>query len=571
MLDHDLRPQTRESALTTLLASHPDAIVAALEHRGFRIPLPDSFAIGDHHALEVPREPTTMLSVVMPANRIAVVAAWERARKNGLGVTNVRALWDPETSLTLGIVDARELYGVWLAVLTHAGDGSSAALDELDPQVVPSRPRQATMHKNMTAFITEVDANVTKMLGWTAEQLVGFRSSEFIHPEDQDRAVAAFMHLLSTMVSQRVRVRHRCSDGGWLWVELENIHNRSEDPDEVDVTTLISDISDEMAAYEALRRREQLFSRLAEALPTGVLQLGRDGSVVYANARLSAVLSTGAPSTLTELLVNVVSADRPAVQAAVDAALGGSIDSELEVEIRPPRAVRSRRCALTVAAVDDHDGQPGALICVSDVTESVRLREELTIQATHDPLTGCLNRSAVIDALERLLSDPDSGASAAVFIDIDNFKPVNDRLGHASGDELLIHVAHRLQGLCREEDRVARLGGDEFLLVCRDSGLPDAVAALSGRVRGVFKDSFALPTTTVELRASIGVAWPEADTTAEKLIRQADAAMYESKRRRDGEPVLFADIAARPEPIRTLGTGNPPAAQSEQSGVGSRR
>jgi diguanylate cyclase (GGDEF)-like protein len=356
------------------------------------------------------------------------------------------------------------------------------------------------------------------------------------------------------LVSQRVRVRHRCADGSWLWIELENIHNGAEDPDDVDITTLISDISDEMAAHEALRRREQLFSRLAEALPTGVLQLRGDGSVVYANARLSAILSTGAPSTLAELLGIVVSTDRPAVQTAVDGALGEGIDSELEVGVRPTRVTRSRRCALTVAAVDDHEGQPGALICVSDVTESVALREELTIQATHDPLTGCLNRSAVIDALEWLLSGPEAGATAAVFIDIDNFKPVNDRLGHAAGDELLILVARRLKRLCRAVDVVARLGGDEFLLVCRESGLPDQAAAVARRVHGVFKDPFALPTTTVGLRASIGVALPQAGTTAEQLIRQADAAMYESKRQRDGEPVLFADIAARPEPTGRNGT-----------------
>jgi len=177
------------------------------------------------------------------------------------------------------------------------------------------------------------------------------------------------------------------------------------------------------------------------------------------------------------------------------------------------------------------------------VTESAKLREELKIQASHDALTGCLNRSAVIQALERLLAEPDHGGTALVFIDIDHFKPVNDRLGHAAGDELLTHVATRLTRLCREHDLVARLGGDEFLLVCRGTELPSHAAAVAGRVREALRQPIALPGASVQISASIGVAWPDEGMTAEQLIRQADAAMYESKRHRGGEPVLFADIA----------------------------
>ncbi|MGA2013133.1 MAG: PAS domain-containing protein [Solirubrobacteraceae bacterium] len=394
-MESGLAAETRRAALMALLARHPDAVIAALADDGFRIALPESFPVDGHQVLAVPDDRHTMLNVVVSGDRIAVVAAWERARVVGIGVASVRALSDVDATLTLSIFDVREFYGIWLAVLTPDGGSSEAPTEVLaGPLVVPSRPRQATVHKSHTAIITAVDANATRMLGWAPEQLVGARSSQFIHPDDQPRAIECWMELVATSTSQRVRVRHRCGDGGWLWVEVEHIHNGAEDPDDVDVVAHISDISDEMAAHEVVRRREQLFSRLAESLPTGVLQLSRDGTVVYANARLSAVLHTGAPATASDLFSNVASGDRPKVSEAIEAALQSGIDGELEVEVRPGGEQANQRCALTIAAVTGEDGEPAALVCVSDVTESARLREELRAQATRDALTGCLNRGA---------------------------------------------------------------------------------------------------------------------------------------------------------------------------------
>ncbi|MGP0053483.1 MAG: diguanylate cyclase domain-containing protein, partial [Solirubrobacteraceae bacterium] len=119
----------------------------------------------------------------------------------------------------------------------------------------------------------------------------------------------------------------------------------------------------------------------------------------------------------------------------------------------------------------------------------------------------------------------------------------NDRLGHAAGDQLLTAVAQRLERVSRDGELIARLGGDEFLLVCCGPGLPADAATIAQRVRETLNRRVALAAGTVDLCASIGVAWPQTDTTAETLIAHADAAMYESKRTRTGKPVLFADIA----------------------------
>ncbi len=538
---------SRVAALRTLLAPGRDAIVAAQADNGNRIPLPDSFPLGDHHSLPIPRERETMLEIIDPADRMAAVAAWERARAYGIGVAGVRLLSEARVRRTLGVIDARDLYGVWLAIL--ARDGGPMPVDASHPLAgpisVPTRPRQATMHKTMAAIITDIDERTTAMLGWTPDEMIGRRSTEFIHPEDQERAVSCWMALMSSYGSQRVRFRHRCADGGWLWLELEQIHNGLDDPDEVEVTTHICDISEEMAAHEAVRKREQLFSRLAESLPTGVLHCNLDGTVLYVNPRLCTILHIDSPVTTSNLFGNVALSGREGAESALRAALHAGADSELEIEVRAGDARESRRCELTIAAVDDDDDHPGALVCVHDVTDSARMREELRQRATQDPLTDCLNRAAVISALEQKLTCDDPAEIVALFIDVDSFKLINDSFGHAAGDQVLIGLVRRLERIARDEDLVGRLGGDEFLLVCRAGGLPAGAEKLASRVRDALNQPFALSERTIDLQSSIGVAWPQGPTTAQQLIASADAAMYASKRQRRGEPVLFPDIGAR--------------------------
>jgi diguanylate cyclase (GGDEF)-like protein len=193
-----------------------------------------------------------------------------------------------------------------------------------------------------------------------------------------------------------------------------------------------------------------------------------------------------------------------------------------------------------VAVEADADDLEGALICVNDVTASARLREKLSFQATRDPLTGCLNRSTVMEQLRGLLADTDQGI-AAVFLDIDSFKPVNDRYGHAAGDEVLVTIARRLQAVVRDGDLVARLGGDEFLVVAR--GL-DAVniGALATRLHNAINAPVSAGAVVIDLRTSIGVSLARRDDTPEQLVARADAAMYRSKRRgSDAGPVLDLD------------------------------
>jgi len=126
----------------------------------------------------------------------------------------------------------------------------------------------------------EVDEALTQILGRSGADLVGQLSLEFIHPDDHELAIDNWMQMLATRGPiSRVRLRHLHSDGSWIWMEITN-HNMLEDPAYGYVVAEMMDISDEMAAHEELRAREQLLERLAEALPVGVVQVDADGRVI---------------------------------------------------------------------------------------------------------------------------------------------------------------------------------------------------------------------------------------------------------------------------------------------------
>lgn len=170
--------------------------------------------------------------------------------------------------------------------------------------------------------------------------------------------------------------------------------------------------------------------------------------------------------------------------------------------------------------------------------ERMRLAGELVAEqaklehlALHDPLTGLANRALFKQELEEALSQPQSASGVGVlFADLDNFKSVNDTLGHDAGDRLLIEVANRLRGAVRSSDTVARLGGDEFVIL--HGGFTDAeqeLHALTERVRAALSRPFSIEGHTVRTAGSVGVAHTDGDATAEDLLAEADAAMYAAK------------------------------------------
>jgi diguanylate cyclase (GGDEF)-like protein len=189
-------------------------------------------------------------------------------------------------------------------------------------------------------------------------------------------------------------------------------------------------------------------------------------------------------------------------------------------------------------------------MCQSFEDERQRAQEELTSRekelvflATHDALTGLPNRTLIIDRIEQTLrrARHKQEPVAALFVDLDNFKAINDSLGHGTGDELLCAVAERLEGVIRETDALGRMGGDEFVVVAEGLSLAAGPELVAERLLEAFKEPFVLGEdgeSLVHAKASIGIA-TGVRPSAEELVRDADIAMYRSKWSGKGRYLVF--------------------------------
>ncbi len=515
------------SAAVRMLRELPDAAISAVSVGGFFVPMPPEVPL---HGQTVIVGHATALEFVAPEDLRVVTSAWQDAHERGTASAVVRAVGSAGGEMTVHYVDATAEFGVFLCFIV----GDVDFVRRHDGDAGAMRPRVSVVRKTNQAVFISVDDAAQVLLG--RADLVGRRNADLIHPEDAPRAIANWMDMLAVPgESRRVRLRQQHGDGSWVWFEITN-HNRLNDPNERCVVSEMVDISEEMAAQERLRMQEALLRQLTDSLPVGVAHIDPRGVVVHHNRRLLEILELPQLEHADDLLGPVIDADRDALRQAL---LGSHSAREHPLEVAVGGANRpAGHWQVTVTALEQSEG---AIVCLSDVTDSVRLREDLHYRATHDPLTGCLNRASILGELEIALTtkrDGDAGVAVA-FIDLDRFKAVNDTSGHGAGDDLLTAIGHCLQAVVRETDAIGRFGGDEFLVVATAVPGFDDAQLLGERIREALALRFT-PEAGGAAIASIGVAWaPQATTiTAHDLISLADAAMYRSKADGRGEPVI---------------------------------
>lgn len=182
---------------------------------------------------------------------------------------------------------------------------------------------------------------------------------------------------------------------------------------------------------------------------------------------------------------------------------------------------------------------------VQDITERRQAEEMLRMQARTDPLTGLLNRDAILQELDNWLENPEHARIAVLYIDLDRFKIVNDMLGHAAGDRLLVNASQRIAHAVGLEGVIARFGGDEFLVICMTHDDPERPGRLADTILAAFERPFRLDGEEFNITTSIGVAHaPEDGLASPQLIQCADVAMYDSKRRgRNGLQTFTPELA----------------------------
>ena len=405
------------------------------------------------------------------------------------------------------------------------------------PTAIVASPRIGVLHCDAFGAITSASDSTLVLLGRPETPLTGRAVVDLIHADDQEMAV---VNWLAAKEQRGTALRWRCrlirADGSTLWTEV-TITNAIEPDGSGAVDISLYDISAEVAATKALIAERELIAIVTETLPVGVAKFDASGRLEHTNARLVELLHPHHPQRLLERAV-CGRLDDANLNAAFATLLHDGAGSLLTVVHESSNGTR-RHLEWTIRGAFDTDGAvTGGVLCIADVTEAAQLREALEDRARTDALTGCLNRAGTIAALDRALAfNPLGDGVGLLFIDLNDFKGINDAHGHAVGDAVLQVVAERLFRSLRTDDLVGRLGGDEFVVIATSVGSGAEALDFAGRLSSQLQGPVTIGRATVPISASIGVAWTTLGTS-NQLLAAADAAMYVAKHTRSTTPVL---------------------------------
>jgi diguanylate cyclase (GGDEF)-like protein/PAS domain S-box-containing protein len=279
--------------------------------------------------------------------------------------------------------------------------------------------------------------------------------------------------------------------------------------------------------------RLRMLSRIAEQVGEGVVVADNDGWFQYVNPEF-AVQHAGTVEEFTGAhLSSFYGKDDLAnqVQPIIAAALECGIGRGEVTRLRRDGTQFPARITLSLLR-DDMGTLIGRVLCVQDITEQRQLEEELRQAALYDPLTRLPNRRLLRDRVEHALVLRARGHTgvAALFVDLDRFKRVNDSFGHDVGDEVLVEIASRLVHCVRGCDTLARHGGDEYVVLLEEIADREQATSIGERVLAGFTEPVRTAVGNILVSASIGIHVATDDDDYDSLLRAADGAMYEAKR-----------------------------------------
>jgi diguanylate cyclase (GGDEF)-like protein/PAS domain S-box-containing protein len=389
----------------------------------------------------------------------------------------------------------------------------------------------AVVEYDAKGVISQWSPRAQQLLGMTAAEMIGTRLTlDLIHPDDREEVDKVMRRILHSDSSTIVNThRYRRSDGHYVWIEWYTTIMRDTDDKIVSMLALGVDMQEKMEARFRLQR-------LADRIPNPITYLGTDARYQFANAAF--VQWTGIPvnAMIGRTVVGVRGAALGGVfQSLIDQALGGE---EVSIERVATLADGSERWVKTVITPDfDESGRIVGCYNVSfDVHETKLLEQSLQSAADVDTLTGALTRRAFFAALDRMLEQADNTVICVFFADLDGFKAINDKLGHAEGDSVLSEAVARIRSCTAVGDIIGRLGGDEIVVVTRATTQSIAREFAEKVIASV--SSIALVNAPeLQLTVSIGVVMTicrAGSQTSDELLNRADRAMYEAKREGGG-------------------------------------
>ena len=309
-----------------------------------------------------------------------------------------------------------------------------------------------------------------------------------------------------------------------------------------DVLAIFRDITDDRLAADTVRQSEARLRAVFSQAAIAIALLDLDGFFTEVNPAVEKLLGYDGAGLIGRLW-NTLSPpeDIEETQRLIEA-LKAQERENVTIEQRFVRQDgRVLWTLLTISRVDNPSGSAGLIAMLQDITERRALEAQLTWQAFHDPLTNLANRSLFRERVERALQKRSgaSGTVAVLFLDLDNFKTINDSMGHAAGDQLLFEVGRRLLNATRGCDTVARLGGDEFAILIDNVRVAGDCVRVAERVLKSMQEPVQLDGAEVTVSTSIGIVRDAGSESADDILRNADVAMYNAKQRGKGRHSLF--------------------------------
>ena len=394
-------------------------------------------------------------------------------------------------------------------------------------------------------FVLFASPSVELALGDSIRQFVDRETHLIFHPDDNAMAIAQFDRALenpSEGVSFEARVRHH--SGAWLWWEI-TITNLLSHASVSGLVLNARDVTWRKEAEGLLRESEERFRSLVQHGSDLTMLVSEEGTVSFVTPSSMRILGFVPSDIEGKADFDWISrGDRPRFDVLLE-------QSRRRPESAGPIVVSFRHAdgswrdlQIIATSLLDNPNVRGIVINAHDVTERRTLEQQLLHQAFHDPLTGLPNRSLFNERLAeaRQRARQNDTSFAVIFLDLDDFKVINDTLGHIAGDQLLRTVADRLSTIARGDDTVARMGGDEFTILIEELRDVESAEAFADRVIRRLQEPVMINGHEVMVSPCLGIAigLPD-DDESHDLLREADLAMYEAKARGKGQRVVYSD------------------------------
>lgn len=420
--------------------------------------------------------------------------------------------------------------------LAHARDLFAGVLDAATEQAIIGMDREG--------LITVFNRGAERMLGYSADELIGAATPVLFHDPSEFAARAAQRQQPADFRLVVGRAAHGqpetgqwtyvSKDGRRLQVMITATAMHDEDGRITGFIKVATDLTARAVAERALLASEALFQDIFENAANGIMLVDiSDGSanLVRVNPSMCRITGYDERHLLSISVFDLTHPDSMSVANERMAQYFSGSAEPVEVERRWKHADGHDIWVQLNVSATRRDRPNSVVAVVQDITARKLAEDRLSHLALHDALTGLPNRRLLLDRLQHALdASQRSGRPAGVlYVDLDGFKAVNDQAGHLTGDAILQDVAQRLAENVRPGDTVARIGGDEFVVVCPEMAAPDDAAVVARRLLTRLAAPYPRVGGAYRLSASIGIASSTAEVSAQTLVRQADAAMYDAK------------------------------------------